>query len=202
MPSSPSALSLSQHQDLWSHNDSQMRDLIIGYQGFYRRIGLRDKGVTLIGMMATWKAKISLPFPLSLLQPSITKTSQFSLWDVLGDYHDIHVPLFYEAFFFFFGRTSWHAESLFPDHKSNLHPLWWKHRALTIGPPGSPWPILLYSSLLSLWGPHRPSFLQSFHSPLRVPGPILLLISKHSASTLTQSKWKCLGLGVWKFKLA
>ena len=102
MPSSSSALSLSQDQDLWSHNDSQMRDLIIGYQGFYRRIGLRDKGVTLIGMMATWKAKISLPSPLSLLQPSITKTSQFSLWDVLGDYHDIHVPLFYEAFFVFF----------------------------------------------------------------------------------------------------
>ena len=180
-----------------------MWDLIIGYQGFYRRIGLRDQEVTLIGKVATWKVKISLLSPLSLFQPSITKTSQFSLWDVLGRRTImIYVFLLSTNHSLFFGITTQHAVLVPRPGIEPVPPLQWMHRALTIRPPGSPWPILLYSSLLSLWGSHRPSFLWSLHSPLRVPGPILPLISKHSALALAQSKWKCLGLRVWKFKLA
>ena len=114
IPPSPPALNLSQHQDLWSYNDSQMWDLIIGYQGLYRRIGLTDKEVTLIGKMATWKVKISLPSPLSLFQPSITKTSQFSLWDIyLGGGLSWYTCSFFLQIIllFFFGRTTQHAES-------------------------------------------------------------------------------------------
>ena len=114
IPPSPPALNLSQHQDLWSYNDSQMWDLIIGYQGLYRRIGFTDQEVTLIGKMATWKVKISLPSPLSLFQPSITKTSQFSLWDILGR-RTVMIYMFLlstnHSSFFFFGRTTQHVES-------------------------------------------------------------------------------------------
>ena len=36
----------------------------------------------------------------------------------------------------FFGCTTWHVGSLFPDQESNLCPLHWKHEILTTGLPG------------------------------------------------------------------
>ena len=36
----------------------------------------------------------------------------------------------------FFGHAERHVGSSFPNRGSNPHPLHWKHRVLTIGPPG------------------------------------------------------------------
>ena len=41
----------------------------------------------------------------------------------------------YLFFFFFSGCPAGHVVSYFPDQGSNPHPLQWKHRFLTIGPP-------------------------------------------------------------------
>ena len=38
---------------------------------------------------------------------------------------------------FSFGHIMWHVGSYFPNQGSNPHPLLWKHRVLTIGPPGA-----------------------------------------------------------------
>ena len=40
-------------------------------------------------------------------------------------------------FFLFFGCATWPVGSYFPDQGLNLHPLHWKHRVLTTGPPGT-----------------------------------------------------------------
>ena len=44
----------------------------------------------------------------------------------------------FDFFLFFFGHTMWYMESQFPDQRSNLCPLQWKPRVLTIGLPGKP----------------------------------------------------------------
>ena len=112
IPPSPPALNLSQHQDLWSYNDSQMWDLIIGYQGLYRRIGLTDQEVTLIGKMATWKVKISLPSPLSLFQP---KPANFHFGIYLGGWLSWYTCSFFIQIillFFFFLAELLNMQSL------------------------------------------------------------------------------------------
>ena len=38
---------------------------------------------------------------------------------------------------FSFGHIMWHVGSYFPNQGSNPHPVLWKHRVLTIGPPGA-----------------------------------------------------------------
>ena len=47
------------------------------------------------------------------------------------------------GFFFFFGLTTWHEGSWFPDQGSNPHPLQWHRGVLTAGLPGK--------SLLRCW---------------------------------------------------
>ena len=47
-----------------------------------------------------------------------------------------HFYLFIYLFLIFGGHASQHVGSYFPSLGSNLHPLYWKHGVLAIGPPG------------------------------------------------------------------
>ena len=62
----------------------------------------------------------------------------------LGNYTTSYYP-FHS---FFFGHIMWLVGSQFPNHGSNAGPWRWKHRVLTIGPPGNFLSIPLLMSML------------------------------------------------------
>ena len=58
---------------------------------------------------------------------------------IINTIHNIQIDVFFLVIsesLFFFGYTVSLAGSLFPYKGSNPHPLQWKHKVLTTGPPG------------------------------------------------------------------
>ena len=75
-------------------------------------------------------------------QPKILYSAR--LWNVrIKTFANVHILFF----FFFFGRTSGYL----PDQGSNPHPLQWKCRILTTGPPGKLQIFVLIRTVLSMY---------------------------------------------------